>query len=249
MQRIFHNLQVDHNKNEAVRTYELLQAFGWTKNERYQQQDISEFNCVLRDALESQMENTEVKGTYKNLFEGKSQNVIKCINIDYESTSDEKWSFLQLNVKGNNTIEDSFKQYIAPEKLEKDNQYETAAHGKQDAIKFIRLLELPPVLQISLNRYEYDFTTHIMTKINQKFQFQEILDLEPILPKNEKPSSSINRYHLHSILVHSGTMNQGHYFAYIKPNLDDRWFKFNDNKVTEVTKYHALGQGAGGNIT
>ena len=37
------------------------------------------------------MENTEVQGTYAKLFEGKLQNVIKCINIDYESKRDEKF--------------------------------------------------------------------------------------------------------------------------------------------------------------
>lgn len=104
LQRIFYNLQHEYLCNKTVRTHELLQSFGWTNNERYQQQDIGEFNCKLRDALESQMENTEVQGTYKNLFEGTLQNVVKCIDVDYESTRDEKFNTLQLNVKGNATI-------------------------------------------------------------------------------------------------------------------------------------------------
>lgn len=80
-----------------------------------------------------------------------------------------------------------------------------------------------------------------MVKINQKFEFHEILDLESILPKsdslnlsqnnfmktdsqdnNQKEKIAVtNRYHLHSILVHRGTVDAGHYFAYIKPSLDD----------------------------
>lgn len=109
LQRIFYNLQNEGFTHKPVRTHELLQAFGWTNNERYQQQDIGEFNCKLRDALESQVENTEVKGTYKYLFEGTLQTVVKCINVDYESTRDEKFSTLQLNVKGNTTIQDSIR--------------------------------------------------------------------------------------------------------------------------------------------
>jgi ubiquitin carboxyl-terminal hydrolase 7 len=50
----------------------------------------------------------------------------------------------------------------------------------------------------------------------------------------------VNRYHLHSILVHRGTANSGHYYAFIKPSLNDKWFEFNDDKVTEVTKEYAI---------
>lgn len=76
------------------------------------------------------MENTEVQGTYARLFEGKLQNVIKCINIDYESKREEKFLTLQLNVKDNFTIEDSIREYISQEKLEGENQYETQNEGK-----------------------------------------------------------------------------------------------------------------------
>ena len=54
---------------------------------------------------------------------------------------------------------------------------------------------------------------------------------------------------MHSILVHRGTANSGHYYAFIKPSLDDKWFQFNDADVTEVTKEYAIGQGVGGNNT
>ena len=55
------------------------------------------------------MENTEVEGTYKQLFEGRYQTVIKCNNVNYESTKNELFSTINLTVKGNDTIEDSMK--------------------------------------------------------------------------------------------------------------------------------------------
>lgn len=55
-------------------------------------------------------------------------------------------------------------------------------------------------------------------------------------------------YHLHSILVHRGSINSGHYFAFIKPSLEERWYEFNDDRVTQVTKEYAFGQGIGGEI-
>jgi ubiquitin C-terminal hydrolase len=47
--------------------------------------------------------------------------------------------------------------------------------------------------------------------------------------------------------VHRGTLDYGHYFSFIRPNItDERWFMFNDAEVTEVTKNFAFRQGAGG---
>jgi hypothetical protein len=41
--------------------------------------------------------------------------------------------------------------------------------------------KIPPVLQISLNRYEYDIDSGEMVKNNQKLKFRDILDFEPII--------------------------------------------------------------------
>ena len=53
MQRIFYNLQT--NKDLSVRTYELLNAFGWTQQEMNQQHDVNEYFLVLGEKLERQM--------------------------------------------------------------------------------------------------------------------------------------------------------------------------------------------------
>ena len=103
LQRIFYNLQLA-SRDKYVRTHELLQAFGWDINDINQQQDVSEFNQILSEQLDKQMEGTAVSGTFQQLFEGEIQNVMKCINVEYESTRSENFINLQLNVKGNQTI-------------------------------------------------------------------------------------------------------------------------------------------------
>lgn len=40
------------------------------------QHDVNEFFLVLSETLENQMKGTNVSGTYSNLFEGQSENVI-----------------------------------------------------------------------------------------------------------------------------------------------------------------------------
>ena len=109
----------------------------------------------------------------------------KFIDIYYQSTREDIYNTIQLSVKGNQSIEDSFRQYIAAEYLRGENQYDTeTSNGKQDAKKFIRFKELPAVLQVSLNRYEYDFNIDRMVKNNSSFKFSDVLDLETILNKD-----------------------------------------------------------------
>jgi hypothetical protein len=55
------------------------------------------------------MEHTEVEGTYKSLFQGKYQDVIKCNNVDYQSTKDDYFNSINLSVQGNDSIEDSIR--------------------------------------------------------------------------------------------------------------------------------------------
>ena len=55
-----------------------------------------------------------------------------------------------------------------------------------------------------------------------------------------------NVYHLHAILVHRGGIGSGHYYAFIRPNLEDKWFDFNDSAVTPVMKSTAISTGSGG---
>jgi ubiquitin carboxyl-terminal hydrolase 7 len=55
-----------------------------------------------------------------------------------------------------------------------------------------------------------------------------------------------NKYLLHSVLVHSGGVNGGHYYAYIRPDLRGKWFKFDDERVTKEEASKALDEQYGG---
>lgn len=58
--------------------------------------------------------------------------------------------------------------------------------------------------------------------------------LFPPLPLThyQGPGRSVrNLYKLHSVLVHSGGVHGGHYYAYIRPD-GKQWLKFDDTSVT-----------------
>ncbi len=86
-----------------------------------QQHDVNEFFLVLSDTLEKQMRGTPVNGTYSNLFEGVSESVIQCINLDYESSRKDTFNCLQLSMTDSNTIEESIRNYVKSEELTGDN--------------------------------------------------------------------------------------------------------------------------------
>ncbi|CAG8473227.1 8493_t:CDS:10 [Acaulospora morrowiae] len=255
LQRVFYQLQTS---NTPVGTTELTKAFGWDSDESFQQHDVQEFNRVLQDKLEGKMKDTKADGAMTKLFVGKMKSYIKCVNVDYESSRVEDYygsmntyindvTHIQLNVKGCKTLHDSFKDYVQEETLEGDNKYMAEEYGLQDAKKGVIFESFPPVLHLQLKRFEYDVQRDAMIKINDRHEFPMEIDLEEFLSP-EADRSKPPRYLLHGVLVHSGDLYGGHYFALIKPEKDGKWLKFDDDRVTPVTDKEVLEANYGGEI-
>jgi ubiquitin carboxyl-terminal hydrolase 25/28 len=54
-----------------------------------------------------------------------------------------------------------------------------------------------------------------------------------------------NPYHLHAIMVHEGTTDSGHYFAFIFDRNKKKWYRFNDYKVCEVEEFQVFDESFG----
>lgn len=59
-------------------------------------------------------------------------------------------------------------------------------------------------------------------------------DHSSLSPASLPPSPSL--YSLYSVLVHSGSVAGGHYYAYIKSFEDSHWYRFNDSQVTKASE-------------
>ncbi|KAG8650977.1 hypothetical protein MANES_07G083000v8 [Manihot esculenta] len=246
LQSLFYKLQYS---DTSVATKELTKSFGWDTYDSFMQHDVQELNRVLCEKLEDKMKGTVVEGTIQQLFEGHHMNYIECINVDYKSTRKESFYDLQLDVKGCRDVYASFDKYVEVERLEGDNKYHAEQHGLQDARKGVLFIDFPPVLQLQLKRFEYDFMRDTMVKINDRYEFPLQLDLDREDGKYLSPEadrSVRNLYTLHSVLVHSGGVHGGHYYAYIRPTLSDQWFKFDDERVTKEDMKRALEEQYGG---
>ncbi|PIA54184.1 hypothetical protein AQUCO_00900614v1 [Aquilegia coerulea] len=246
LQSLFYKLQYSDN---SVATKELTKSFGWDTYDSFMQHDVQELNRVLCEKLEVKMKGTVVEGTIQQLFEGHHMNYIECINVDYKSTRKESFYDLQLDVKGCRDVYASFDKYVEVERLEGDNKYHAEQHGLQDAKKGVLFIDFPPVLQLQLKRFEYDFMRDTMVKINDRYEFPLQLDLDRENRKYLSPDADSrvrNLYTLHSVLVHSGGVHGGHYYAFIRPTLSDQWLKFDDERVTKEDMKRALEEQYGG---
>uniref|UniRef100_A0A3B6EIK6 Ubiquitin carboxyl-terminal hydrolase n=1 Tax=Triticum aestivum TaxID=4565 RepID=A0A3B6EIK6_WHEAT len=215
----------------------------------FRKHDVQELNRVLCEKLEDKMKGTIVEGTIQKLFEGHHMNYIECIGVDYKSTRKESFYDLALDVKGCSDVYASFDKYVAVEMLDGDNKYQSEKYGLQDAKKGMLFIDFPPVLQLQLKRFEYDHARDIMVKINDRYEFPLQLDLDRDDGKYLSPEadrSVRNLYTLHSVLVHSGGVSGGHYYAFIRPTLSNQWYKFDDERVTKEDTKRALEEQYGG---
>jgi ubiquitin C-terminal hydrolase len=73
-----------------------------------------------------------------------------------------------LNIKGHKTLNDSLQEFLKEEHLTGDDKYYCDhCDSKQDAVRKICLITLPPVLNIQLMRFVYDryvFKTNFIVK-------------------------------------------------------------------------------------
>lgn len=236
LQRIFYQLSTSSN---PVGTLELTKSFGWDSSDAFTQHDVQELNRILMDKLETAMKGTKIENKLNDIFVGKMKSYIKCVNVDYESSRVEDFWDIQLNVKGFKNLAESFKNYIEIEMLDGENKYQAGdEHGYQDAKKGVVFQSFPPVLHLQLKRFEYDFTVDDLDKIDDFYEFPDKIDLKPYL--DEDLPDDIRQqnwnYKLHGVLVHQGSISNGHYYAMIKPHSHtNTWLRFDDDKVWKAT--------------
>jgi ubiquitin C-terminal hydrolase len=259
LQKVFYELQYS---TATVKTKTLTESFGWDNTDAFTQHDVQELNRILCDHLEERMKKIAPgqPNTISQLFEGKILNYIECVNVEYKSTREESFYDLSLNVKGCRNIYESFDKYCEVEMMDGDNKYRADGFADlQEAKKGVKFLRLPPVLQLHLKRFEYDFHRDAMVKINDRFEYAIEIDLSPYVDK----SDGKDIYVLHSVLVHVGDVNGGHYYVFIRPttkssidpesneppaNTRATWYKFDDDSVTAALEDNAVTEnfGSGG---
>ena len=126
-------------------------------------------------------------------------------------------------------IKDLFKNYFKEEiidfetKCEKCNKIEK--HKKE-----MKISHPPEILIISLQRIN-----EATQKKNECIvKFPDVLNLFDFIDHDLGTKNDDSNYKLFSVINHQGNMNVGHYFTYVKPLNNPKWFEFNDSLVREI---------------
>ena len=96
--------------------------------------------------------------------------------------------------------------------------------------------KLPEVLFFHLNRFDIHYDRRI--KDNSRFEFPDELDMHPYTQeamKSKGKPKKTQMYALKGVVVHSGTLDGGHYFSFIK-NEYDQWYLYNDSRVSKASE-------------
>ncbi|KAG0229118.1 hypothetical protein BGW42_001784 [Actinomortierella wolfii] len=260
LQMMFGNLQESHRR--SFNAYGFCYAYkDWDGNPTNVaiQMDVDEFFSILFDRLENQLKGTPQEQLLKNVYGGKLVQQIKSKDCEHISEREDSFFSIQCEVKNKRSVEESLELYVQGEILDGDNKYKCSGCDKHvDAIKRACIKELPQNLVLHLKRFDYDMDTMSRIKINDRFEFPTVLDMEPYtldyLTRKEQaqeggapttpvdasaPEPSKYEYNLVGVLVHTGTADSGHYYSYIKDRshkgASDRgtWLHFNDSTVEE----------------
>lgn len=213
------------------------------------QQDSQEFWKLLLPALQLPALTDLYQGAYEDF-------IVALDGSGRERRREEAFLDLSLDVTAG-SVDSALKELFgAPEVLrcsEGNGWRPEKGADKVDAHKgtLLRSQGLSSILQLHLKRFQFDWSTETTSKINSQFTFPVVLDLSLVCEdtKNDAKSLEDDRviYDLQAVLVHAGEYGSGHYYAYVRPNVEkDEWYRFNDHIVEQVKLKDVLCDAFGG---
>jgi ubiquitin C-terminal hydrolase len=94
---------------------------------------------------------------------------------------------------------------------------------------------MPKVLLVQLKRFD------VGKKLDAAVSFDETLDLGPFCHDSSIQQA---KYTLIGVVMHEGTANSGHYWAFVRTEAN-AWFRCNDTVVEEANLTRVLEEGKG----
>jgi ubiquitin C-terminal hydrolase len=241
------------HKISDIRNMELFSGFGQNDVSEFLRFIIDSFHDSLQRKVEMHITGTSynetddmakqcyemIKNVYSetysevlDIFYGTHVSLLRSVdNNTLLSSSPESFSILELPLLENTqrcSIYDCLDLYVYPEKLEGDDAwYNEKTMQKEVVTKSLNFWKLPNVLIVALKRFDKHnrkVNTHVTTPITN-------LDLSKYVIGYDKETFV---YDLFGVCNHNGACEGGHYSSFVK-NANNKWYDFNDTRVTEVT--------------
>ncbi|KAG7197506.1 hypothetical protein KM043_007185 [Ampulex compressa] len=253
---------------KSISPHDLKVAVGQYKLqfESYEQQDSHEFLTFLLEwmhndlrkeyrtkeknlsAAEKEWDKSIAckKSVISDLFFGLLRSTITCTFCKEASTTYETFNSLTVSLPQTSrcTLNECIQTFVTGQKVLgwKCPKCQVA----RKATKKFDFVKLSPIIVIHLNRFGE--SGGWLEKRNTAVDFPLIgLDLRPYLVHDEKVSSSNHgfrnySYALYAMSNHYGTMDGGHYTAFCRNSVQNKWYKYDDQTVTEVSQSHVRSQ-------
>lgn len=147
-----------------------------------EQKDVNEFASQFLDQLSERLKGTRSSGLVDNVFRGTLLHQVVSDECSHTSEQEEPFYMLSLTVNNKANVHQALSLYVEGDRLDGDNRYMCAGcQGKVAALKRTCFdgNSLPQTLILHLKRFTFDFDTMRKNKVNDRFEFPEILSVEP----------------------------------------------------------------------
>ena len=141
-------------------------------------------------------------------------------------------AFPQQNIINEMTLAETFEILGEEELLDENNEwYCENCKKKQRAKKKLEIYNTPKILIIQIKRFNH------VNKINTKVDFPlKDLDLSKyIISSDSIDKNKSIKYDLFAVANHYGSLTYGHYTAFCKNSLNEKWYEYNDSSVCEIS--------------
>ena len=189
-----------------------------------EQMDVSEFFNLLYEKCSCP--------ELQDCFEGKFYSTFTCEECNHDSSSNESFTTINLQVKNHKNLKESLNSFFEGEIFDGENMYFCEKCKKKvRAEKKISIKDLPKYFVFVLNRFEFDYDKMVRNKINNYCELPQKIDMTSYYDGVEVDSDLT--FDLSGMIVHEGNSDFGHYYSIIKDDELNKWIKFNDEQIIE----------------
>uniref|UniRef100_A0A673BNT0 Ubiquitin carboxyl-terminal hydrolase 8 n=1 Tax=Sphaeramia orbicularis TaxID=375764 RepID=A0A673BNT0_9TELE len=229
----------------------------------YDQQDSQELLLFLMDGLHEDLNKADNRKRYKEeendhlddqtaanlawskhkllnesiivaLFQGQFKSTVQCQTCHRKSRTFETFMYLSLPLASTSkcSLQDCLRLFSKEERLT-DNNKVFCRHCKahRDSSKKLEIWKVPPILLVHLKRFSYEGRWKQKLQTSVDFPLDS-LDLSQYVIG---PKQNLKKYSLYGVSNHYGGLDGGHYTAYCKNAIKQRWYKFDDHEVSDIS--------------
>lgn len=193
----------------------------------FNQEDAHEYLSKFLSRMDSALQYTDSPTLISDLFEGEMSDQLRCPHCGIIRDKRTPFTNISLESSDHGTLLESLQSYSVPEIIsdfccERCNQ-------RVNVEKTSRIVRLPCYFIIQLKLFEFDYEYMRRRKLKPSFCFPMNVDFN-----EHSDSQEPLIYSLKGTVVHVGSADSGHYYSYIRDDIQEggEWNEFNDEIVS-----------------